>query len=91
LATLVHSPTLASVNIASHQGFVFWSYEIVEWAPHDGSGRKDTVVGAILDVAVYGEAIKDKKGARGLGGKMGITRGPVGKKIVYGRRLRRAE
>jgi len=83
LTTLVHSPALACVDPASHKGFVLWGHKIVEWATHDGDSRKDTIVGAILDIAAHGETIEDEKSARGLGDKMGITIGPVGEKVIY--------
>ena len=86
LATFIHSPTLASVNPASHQGFVFWSYEIVERATHDGSGWEDAIIGTILNVAAHGEAIEDEESSRGLSGKIGITRGSIGKYIICGKR-----
>ena len=66
---------------------MFWSYEIVEWPAHDCGGRKDTIVGAIFNIAIDGEAIENQERARRLSGKAGITRGPVGKKIVYAKGL----
>ena len=87
MTTLVHSPALACVDPASHKGFVLWGHKIVEWATHDGGCRKDTIIGAILDIAVHGKTIEDKQSARGLGGKMGITIGSVGEKVVDGKGL----
>jgi hypothetical protein len=79
LPTLVDSPTLTSVDPAPHKILIFWGYEIIEWTAHNCGGGEDAIVRAILDDAVFSEAVQDEERPRRLGVKLGITRGSIGK------------
>jgi hypothetical protein len=91
LASFVDSPALASVDPTSHQTLVFFGHEIVEWASHYGCCREHAIIGAIIDVTMFREAVEDKESARGLGGKLRVTRGSVGTNVIDRKGLRRSE
>jgi hypothetical protein len=69
LAALVDAPTFDDVNPAPDELLVSFGDKVKKTTAEDPRRVEHTIVSAILDVTIGGEAVKDERGADGLLGE----------------------